>query len=84
VFLESVFRHPFLNVDAVTHHFYDGDSLIFDVYSTKEVSRHITPKEKLKNSNFSFVNGSLPTLTNLDKYVKAKRDFAQQIKTGDD
>ena len=65
MFLESVFRHPFLNVDAVTHHFYDGDSLIFDVYSTKEVSRHITPKEKLKNSNFSFVNGSLPTLLNI-------------------
>jgi|CZCB01.1.fsa_nt_gi thiol-disulfide isomerase/thioredoxin len=65
VFLESVFRHPFFNVDAVTHHFYDGDSLIFDVYSTKEVSRHITPKEKLKNSNFSFVNGSLPTLLNI-------------------
>lgn len=65
VFLESAFRHPIFNVNAVIHHFYDGDSLIFDVYSLKEVSRTITPKEKLKPFNLSFIRGALPTLLNI-------------------
>ncbi|MGI6048159.1 MAG: TlpA family protein disulfide reductase [Petrimonas sp.] len=62
MYKESSYHHPYFNVDVVTHNYYDGDSMIFDVYTPMEVSRQIKKSSDLKRRDFEFAQGSLITL----------------------
>lgn len=76
--LESAYRHPYFNVDVKTHTYYDSDSLIFDVYSTMEVSRKVTLKDDLKPSSFVPLEGAMLTVVNILKsdgyYTRQEKD----------
>ena len=62
MYKEASYHHPYFNVDVVTHNYYDGDSMVHDVYAPMEVSRMVKQKANLKRRDFEFAEGSLITM----------------------
>lgn len=67
MYKEASYHHPYFNVDVVTHNYYDGDSMVHDVYAPMEVSRKVKLKANLKGRDFEFAEGSLITLLQILK-----------------